>query len=61
LVASADLDEQTTYTIMEAIYNNRQRLQAAHPALSLQPLAANQKGVAGIELHPGAMLYFSSH
>ncbi len=59
LVASQDLDEQTAYTIIKALYVDRQRLQTAHPALALRPVATSAKDIAGVKLHPGALRYFS--
>ena len=61
LVASEDLDEQTVYQIIDAIYSNRERLKSAHPSLSLFPVGAAQKSATGIQLHPGAAKYFSEH
>ena len=54
LVASEDLDEQTVYSIVEAIERSRNRLQDAHPALGVGPLPAE----LGIPLHPGAVSFF---
>jgi TRAP transporter TAXI family solute receptor len=59
LVVSQDLDEQTVYTIMDAIYSNRKRLQSAHKALSLFTADATRQSEIGIQLHPGAVKYFS--
>jgi TRAP transporter TAXI family solute receptor len=59
LIASSDLDEQTVYKIVDAIYNNRKQLKRAHPALSLFTVKAAKKSDAGIQLHPGAAKYFS--
>lgn len=61
LIASADLDEQTAYKIIDAIYSNRKQLNRAHPALSSFTLDAAQKYDVGIPLHPGAAKYFSEH
>ncbi len=61
LVVSQDLDAQTAYNILDAIYSNRKRLKNAHPALSLFTLDANLKRYVGIQLHPGAEKYFSEH
>ena len=61
LVVSQDLDAQTVYNILDAIYSNRKRLKNAHPALSLFTLDANLKRYVGIQLHPGAEKYFSEH
>ena len=61
LVASEDLDEQTVYKIMDAIYSNPKRLKSAHPALSLFAVDAARKNDAGAQPHPGAAKYFSEH
>jgi len=61
LVASADLDEQTVYKIIDAIYSNQKHLKRAHPALSSFNMGAIQKNDIGIQLHPGAAKYFSEH
>jgi TRAP transporter TAXI family solute receptor len=61
LVVSQDLDEQTVYTIMDAIYSNRKRLKSAHKALSLVKVDAMRQSEIGIQLHPGAVKYFSEH
>jgi len=61
LVASEDLDEETVYQIIDAIYGKRERLKSAHPSLSLFSVGAAQKSVTGIQLHPGAGKYFREH
>jgi TRAP transporter TAXI family solute receptor len=61
LVVSQDLDAQTVYNIIDAIYSNRKRLKNAHPALSSFTLDAYRKRYVGIQLHPGAEKYFSEH
>jgi TRAP transporter TAXI family solute receptor len=59
LVASADLDEQTVYKILDAIYSNQKHLKRAHPALASFTVDAKQKNDIGIQLHPGAVKYIS--
>jgi TRAP transporter TAXI family solute receptor len=61
LVVSQDLDAQTAYNIIDAIYSNRKRLKNAHPALAPFKLDTNRKSFVGIQLHPGAEKYFSEH
>jgi hypothetical protein len=61
LVVPEDLDEQTAYQIIDAIYSNRERLRNAHPSLSLFPSGEAQTSATGIPLHPGAAKYFSEH
>lgn len=61
LVVSQDLDEQTVYTIIDAIYSNRKRLKSAHPALSSFNMDAKHNRDIGIQLHPGAVKFFSEY
>ena len=61
LIASADLDEETVYKIMDAIYSNQKNLMRAHPALSSMTVDAPQMKDVGIKLHPGAVKYLSEH
>ena len=61
LVVSEDIDEQTVYKIMDAIYGSRKRLKRAHPALAPFSEDMARKNDAGIKLHPGAAKYFSEH
>jgi TRAP transporter TAXI family solute receptor len=59
LAASTDLDEETVYGIVKAIFDNRALLKRAHPALSSISLEAARKNDTGIPLHPGAARFFS--
>jgi len=61
LVVSEDLDEQTAYKIMDAIYSNAKRLKSAHPALSLFAADSARQIDAGAQPHAGAAKYFSEH
>jgi len=61
LVVSEDLDEETAYQIIDALFKNRKRLKNAHPALSPFALNTGQSHDAGIPLHAGAAKYFSTH
>jgi len=61
LVSSTDLDEETVYRIMEAIYQGRQRLNSAHPALSRFTDGKADTINLGLERHPGAVKYFAEH
>ena len=61
LVASADFDEETVYAITEAIEGNRKRLQSAHPALFSSATEIDQNKIVGLQLHPGAVKYFSEN
>ena len=59
LISSRDLDTETVYRIMDALYKSRKQLKNAHPALS----GFTDKGIGeldiGLERHPGAIKYFS--
>jgi TRAP transporter TAXI family solute receptor len=59
LAVTADLDEQTVYRIIDAIYRSRKHLKRSHPALSSITMNAAWKRDGGIKLHPGAAEYFS--
>ncbi len=61
LVASEDLDVQTVYKIINALYKNSKRLKTAHSALTLISADAAKKFNAGGKLHPGAVKYFEEH
>lgn len=58
LVASEDMDEQTVVKIIKALYQNDQRLQSAHPALTLAPKESLDQYTAGGKLHAGAVKFF---
>jgi TRAP transporter TAXI family solute receptor len=60
LVASQDLDQETVYEVLDAIFSNQKRLFNAHPALSLQKPDTKINRM-GIPLHAGAVNYFSRH
>lgn len=57
MVASQDLDEETVYSILDAVYTNRERLSNAHPALTLKK--PEELNLVGLKPHPGALRYFS--
>ncbi len=59
LAASADMDQETAYAIVKALYTNQKRLQSGHPALSLYPVQEAQKGISSVKLHQGAAQFFS--
>ncbi len=59
LVASQDLDDETVYKILDVIFSNRKRLSNAHPALFLQKPDISKIKSMGINLHAGAVKYFS--
>ena len=61
LIASGSLDEQTAYKIMEALDKNQQNLRSAHSALNAFTVGPAPERTAGIQRHPGAANYLSSH
>lgn len=61
LVASEDLDEETAYKIIDAIFSSHRKLKTAHPALATITLDMARRKAAGLTLHPGAVQYFSEH
>ncbi len=61
LVASSAIDKETGYAIVKAIYKNKVRLQKSHPALSLYPVQESLKGIQGLQLHQGSVMFFSEN
>lgn len=61
LVASGDLDKQTVYRIVNAIYTHRKFLKRSHPALSSFTMDSAQNKDTSIQRHPGADKFFSEH
>jgi len=61
LVTSQDLDQETVYEVLDAIFSNQKRLFNAHPALSLQKPDTIKINRMCINLHAGAVKYFSRH
>ena len=61
LIASADLDKETVYKIVEAIDNNQECLTDAHSSLSLFSVDMAKKSASEIQLHSGAAMYFDEH
>ncbi len=59
LVSSTDLDEETVYKIIDALYRGRKYLKSAHPALGSLAVSSSDKPDTGVKLHPGAVKYFS--
>jgi len=57
LVTTEDLDDETVYQIVTALYNKRDRLAGAHPALSF-PVVGGKMEI-GSPVHPGAAKFFS--
>lgn len=61
MIASASLDEQTAYKIMEALDKNQQNISSAHAALSGFTVGPAPDRTTGIQVHPGAATYLSTH
>ena len=61
LVASADLDQESVYHILEAIYSHQKRLHSAHPALASIDIAKGRQDYSGINRHPGVERFFAEH
>lgn len=59
LVASGSIDQATGYSIIKALYDNKERLRRSHPALSLYPVSEARKGIKGLRLHKGAEQFFA--
>lgn len=59
LVASQNLDEETAYAILNAIYRNHKKFFNAHPSLVLKKPDIKEMSYVGIRLHTGALKYFS--
>ena len=61
LVASGDLDKQTVYSIVNAIYTHQKVLTRSHPALSSFTMDSTQNKDTSIQQHPGVDKFFSEH
>ncbi len=61
LVASEDLDLETTYKLIQTIDRYHKNLQSAHPALSSFTIKAAPDLEFGIPLHPGPPNFFLSN
>ncbi len=59
LVASENLDDDTAYQIIEAIYKSRKTFSNAHPSLTLNKPGSARMILANLKLHTGALKYFS--
>lgn len=58
VIATEDLDEQTAYNIVNAVFEQLDRLRALHPAFStLDPADMHARGLS-MPLHPGALKYY---
>jgi TRAP transporter TAXI family solute receptor len=58
LVTTGEMDEQTAYDIVKAIYTNLDKLQAAHSVGELITVESAKDGIS-IPMHPGAEKYFN--
>jgi TRAP transporter TAXI family solute receptor len=61
LISSRDLDQETVYSIMDALYSSRKRIQNAHPALSDFTDKAAEDLDLGLKRHPGTAKYLSEN
>jgi TRAP transporter TAXI family solute receptor len=61
LVGTEDLDQETAYNILKAIYDDQEKLTRAHPALYAFTTIDVRKIDVGIPLHPGAAQFLSEH
>jgi TRAP transporter TAXI family solute receptor len=59
LISSRDLDGETVYSIMDALYSSQKKLNNAHPALSSFTDKGAEDLDIGLERHPGAIKFFS--
>jgi TRAP transporter TAXI family solute receptor len=58
VITSEDLDDETAYSIVKTVFENLDRLRAAHPAFSsLTPENMYSRGLSA-PLHPGALKYY---
>ena len=60
LVTSSKLSEDNAYNMMKSLYENTDRIIAAHTVGKLITKETAQDGMS-IELHPGAANYFSGN
>ena len=60
LAASGSLDEETTLAILAALERNQANLKSIHPSLDQLSVKAWRGSELGIDLHPGAVAYFSA-
>jgi len=58
LVTSNNLDDETVYAILDALYNDRNSLKKAHPTLGEFMGSESEKGDTDINRHPGAVKFF---
>jgi len=61
LIASASLDDEIVYKIMEALDKNQQNLRSTHSALNAFTVGPAPDRTTGIQIHPGAAMYLSTH
>jgi TRAP transporter TAXI family solute receptor len=59
LVVAEDLGEAEAHRIVDALYRGRDRMENAHPALSILGATAGEEAIAGIPLHPAAAAFFT--
>jgi TRAP transporter TAXI family solute receptor len=59
LAVSADLDEDLAYNMLKTMYDNQDRIVAAHKTAGAKIKPETGLDGMGIELHPGAARYFN--
>ena len=59
LVTSDSLDDETVYQIISALDQGKRSLRIAHPALDIRMTDAPAQKAGDIQMHPGAVKYFS--
>ena len=58
VVASQDLDDETVYRVVKAVFDDIERMRSSHPAFGkLQPAKMITDGLSA-PLHDGAMRYY---
>lgn len=59
LAVSANMDEELAYNLVKTMYDNQDRMQAAHTTAGAKIKPETGLDGMGIELHPGAAKYFN--
>jgi TRAP transporter TAXI family solute receptor len=58
LLTSTDVDDDTVYEVVKALYNNREGLVAGHPSFGAMTPEGLADPQTGLEYHPGAIKFF---
>ena len=61
LVTSEDLDENTAYLIVKAVFDNLDNFKTLHPVFATLDAKQMVHASAGVPFHPGAIKYFKEH